>query len=71
MRSNVDVAREVVVSYFETLANKDMLNARGFAEIVNIKFDETNKVLLEHLKALRNIFDNAIQEIESENDGTN
>lgn len=70
MRNSVDIAREVVVSYFETLANKDALNATGFVELLNLKFDETNKVLLEHLVALRNIFDDAIREIEGENNGT-
>lgn len=70
MRNSVDIAREVVVSYFETLANKDALNATGYVELLNLKFDETNKVLLEHLVALRNIFDDAIREIEGENNGT-
>ena len=63
-RTEVEVAREIVCSYFENLANRDAINAEGLQELFNINFDKSNQVLLEHLKAMRNIFDRAIKEIE-------
>lgn len=63
-KTNTEIAKEIIVGYFESLADKDMLNLDGFSELMSIKFDEDNKVLLEHIKAIRNIMDGAIKEIE-------
>ena len=63
--SNVDVAKQIVLSYLETLANKDMITYEGLQEVMAIKFDKTNKILLEHIKAIKNIMENAIKELES------
>jgi len=62
---NKEFAKEVILSYFQGLASKDRINANGIAEIYAINNDD--KVLLEHIKALRNIFNKAIKEIENEN----
>ena len=63
MRTYKDVAKEVILAYFNDLATQDKLNASGFAELSFIHTDD--KVLLEHVKALKNIFENAIAEIEN------
>lgn len=62
--SNVEVAKQIVLSYLENLANKDMITFEGLQEVMTIKFDKTNKILLEHIKAIKNIMENAIKEIE-------
>ncbi|MBR3209175.1 MAG: hypothetical protein IKN65_00230 [Clostridia bacterium] len=64
MKTNIDIARQVICSYFESLASRELLGGEGFQELCAIKFDKSNKVLLEHIKALNNIFGNAIKEIE-------
>lgn len=64
--SNVEVARHIVTSYLENLANKDMISFEGIQEIMAIKSDKTNKILLEHIKAVKNIMENAIKELESQ-----
>ena len=64
MKTNKEIAKEIILSYFETLASKDLLNADGFQEIMAIKFDDTDKILLEHIKAIKNIMEKAIKEIE-------
>ena len=66
-RTNIEVAREIVIGYFQGLASQDKLNADGFVELSDLIFDKTNKILLEHLKALKNIFERAIEEIEGDN----
>lgn len=66
MKSNKEIAKEIIVSYFETLASKDLLNPVGFQEFISIKFDDTDKILLEHIKAIKNIMEKAINEIEKE-----
>lgn len=63
--SNTDVAKQIVLSYLENLANKDMITYEGLQEIMAIKFDKTNKILLEHIKAIKSIMENAIKELES------
>lgn len=66
-KTEVDVAREVICGHLESLANKDMISYDGLKEAMAIKFDKTNKVLLQHIKALKNIFERAIEQIEREN----
>lgn len=66
MKTNKEIAKEIIVSYFETLGSKDLLNADGFQEIMAIKFDDTDKILLEHIKAIKNIMEKAIKEIEGD-----
>ena len=67
--SNVEVAKQIVLSYLENLASKDMITYEGLQEAMAIKFDKTNKILLEHIKAIKTIMENAIKDLESENDG--
>lgn len=64
MKTNKEIAKKIIVSYFETMASKDLLNADGFQEMIAIKFDDTDKILLEHIKAIKNIMEKAIKEIE-------
>ena len=63
--SNTDVAKEIVLSYLENLSNKGMITYEGLQEIIAIKFDKTNKILLEHIKAIKSIMENAIKELET------
>ena len=63
--SNVEIAKEITISYFENKASKDQLNFEGFQEVMALKFDENNEVLLEHIKTIKNIMENAIKELES------
>lgn len=64
----IQVARQIVISYFDSLMNMDSLNIDGFQELMSIKLDKTNKVLLEHIKAMKNIMEKAIEQIESKVD---
>ena len=41
MKTNKEIAKEIILSYFEALASKDLLNADGFQEIMAIKFDDS------------------------------
>lgn len=63
--TNVEVAKQIVLSYLENLANKDMITFEGLQEVIAIKNDKTNKILLEHIKAIKNIMENAIKDLES------
>lgn len=54
---NKEVAKNVIVAY---LASGD--TSEGIAELCEIKFGN-DELLLEHIKALRNIFENAIKEM--------
>lgn len=63
MKTYKEVATEIIISYFENMATQDILSPHGFAEIYEIKHDD--KVLLEHIEALINIFTKAKEEIES------
>lgn len=64
-KTNIEIAKEIIVGYFESKVNKDQLNFEGFQELMALKFDENNEVLLEHIKAIKNIMENAIKELES------
>lgn len=60
----VELAKDLITSYFDSLSNRDMLNPTGFAEVMLINSDD--KVLLEHIKAWINILNNAKEELEKE-----
>ena len=62
MKTYKEVAKEIVLSYFQTLSYKDKLNVNELSEILYIQNDD--KVLLQHIKAMKNIFENAIKEME-------
>lgn len=65
MENNYTIAaKQIVLSYFEALAQKECLNAEGFQELFALKLDEDNKILLEHCKAMKIIMERAIKEIE-------
>jgi len=57
---NKEIAKAVIVSYLGT-----GLSARGLSTIYEINMGN-NELLLEHVKALKNIFEKAIKEIEDE-----
>jgi DNA phosphorothioation-dependent restriction protein DptG len=63
--TNVEVAKQIVLSYLENLANKDTITYESLNEVIAIKSDKTNKILLEHIKAIKNIMENAIKDLES------
>lgn len=64
MSKNIEVAKQVVLSYFSDLSHKGQLSKNGILEIIELNSDKTNERLLEHLKALVEIFNDAIKEIE-------
>ena len=66
--SNVEVAKQIVLSYLENLASKDMITYEGLREAMAIKFDKTNKILLEHIKEIKTIMENAIKDLEKESE---
>lgn len=57
----VQVAKQIVCSYFETLMHNDEINVTGMATLMQIKQDE--KALLEHIKAFKDIMEKAIEEL--------
>lgn len=61
----VEIAKDIIISYFENKVNKDQLNFRGFQEMMSLKFDKNNEVLLAHITAIKNIMEGAIKELES------
>lgn len=58
------LAKDLIVAYFQDLANKDRINAEGLTELFNINTDD--RYLLEHIKAWINILTRAKEEIENE-----
>lgn len=60
----VDFAREFICSYYNDLATQDRINAKGFVEAFEIRHDD--KVLLEHIKAIINLFTKAKEELEKD-----
>lgn len=64
-KTNKEIAKDVILSYFYKMSIDDLINGTGINEVFLIKNDD--KVLLEHIKALKNIFDEAIEEIENDN----
>lgn len=63
--SEKEFAKKVILIYFNHLAENDKLGIDGFREVFAIQDDD--KVLLEHIKAWKTIFDKAIVELEGEN----
>ena len=51
MKTYKEVAKEIVLSYFQTLSYKDKLNVNELSEILYIQNDD--KVLLQHIKAMK------------------
>ena len=64
MITNKQLAKDLIVAYFQDLANKDRINAEGLAELFNINSDD--RYLLEHIKAWISILNKAKEEIENE-----
>jgi len=64
-RTNKEIAKDVILGYFYKMSVDDLINGAGVNEVFLIKSDD--KVLLEHIKALKNIFEKAIEEIENDN----
>lgn len=60
----VELARELIESYFERLATFERINIEGLREAMLIRQDD--KVLLEHIKAWINILTDAKEELEKE-----
>ena len=60
----VELAKELIESYFERLATFERINIEGLREVMLIRQDD--KVLLEHIKAWINILSDAKEELEKE-----
>ena len=60
----VELAKDLITSYFDSLSNRDMLNPTGFVEALAVRTDDV--VLLEHIKAWINILKDAKEELEKE-----
>lgn len=60
MNINVEIAKSIVIAYLEKGDTTE-----GIYEIFQIKFGNRD-VLLEHIKALKNIFSDAIEELEKD-----
>ena len=62
---NKEFAKRLIISYLDQEPKPD--NVLTIWEIKN----GNDELLLEHIKALRNIFDNAIKEMEGDKNGCN
>lgn len=60
----VELAKDLITSYFDSLSNRELLNATGFIEAMAVKTDD--EVLLEHIKAWISILTDAKEELEKE-----
>lgn len=60
----VELAKDLITSYFDSLSNREVLNATGFIEAMAVRTDD--EVLLEHIKAWINILTDAKEELEKE-----
>lgn len=60
----VELAKDLITSYFDSLSNRDMLNPTGFMEVMAVRTDD--EVLLEHITAWINILNDAKEELEKE-----
>ena len=56
------IAKQIISSYFSDLANSDILTVEGYAELFEIRSND--EVLLKHIKTMKFIFEQAIQEME-------
>lgn len=59
-----EFARSYILAYFQTLANKDLINGNGLRELFEIQNNE--EVLYNHIVAMKNIFQKAIEEMDEE-----
>ena len=62
-----ELAKNVITAY---LSKNGDFTTDGFLVMYEIN-SGNDELLLEHIKALRNIFDNAIKEMEGDNNGCN
>lgn len=60
----VELAKNLITSYFDSLSNRDMLNPTGFIEAMAVRTDD--EVLLQHIGAWINILTDAKEELEKE-----
>ena len=60
----VELAKDLITGYFDSLSNRDLLNPTGFIEALAVRTDDA--VLLEHIKAWINILKDAKEELEKE-----
>ena len=61
----VELAKDLIISYFDSLSNKDMLNSTGFIEAIAVRTEDS--VLLGHIKAWINILTEAKEFLEENN----
>lgn len=61
-RESKEIAREIISNYLTSTSN---FNVSIMSEAVRVRHDD--KILLEHIKELKNIFEEAIKEIENDN----
>jgi hypothetical protein len=61
---NVGIARDMIIAY---LGRPDNVTQQGLLELLEIQ-SGNKEILLGHIKAVRNIFTDAIQELEKEDE---
>ena len=59
-----ELAKQIIISYFNDLATQDRLTAEGFQLLFEI--NNNDEILLENIKAFKNIFEKAIREMEED-----
>lgn len=62
----VELARDLITSYFDSLSNRELLNGTGFVEAFAVRTEDS--VLLEHVKAWINILTEAKEVLEENNE---
>lgn len=55
--TNLELAKHIIITYLQRCNT-----VKGASEVLLIQLD--NKILKEHIKALKNIFENALKELE-------
>lgn len=60
----VELAKDLITSYFDSLSNRDMLNPTGFEHAKAVRTDD--EVLLLHIMTWINILNDAKEELEKE-----
>ena len=60
----VELAKDLITGYFDSLSNRDMLNPTGFIEAMAVRTDDG--VLLQHIEAWISILNDAKEELEKE-----
>lgn len=59
-----ELAKQIIISYFNDLSTKDRLTLDGFQLLFEIKSND--EILLENIKAFKSIFEKAIKEMEED-----